>query len=139
MHRSTTAMTFAALGGILASAGCAQHDCREGECGAAPITHIVFVKLNDPSEAATLIRESRETLGQIRGVTALSVGHHLDTGRPTVDGDYDAGLTMGFRTAADYKMYVEHPAHVEFVKKWRPRTKWMRVYDIHDDTRANPT
>ena len=53
-------------------------------------------------------------------------------GRSTVLNDYDVGLYIGFDTEEDYAVYVEHPQHVGYVTKWRPRLAWLKVYDIED-------
>lgn len=100
----------------------------------APISHIVFIKLSDPAEADALLAECDEKLAAIPGVLRYAAGKHLDTGRANVDGDYDAGLYIGFRSEADYAVYVSHPNHVLLVEKWRPRSQWMRVYDVYDPT-----
>lgn len=108
-----------------------------GGCTSAPsprpvaaISHVVFVDLADPADADALLADARAMLAPIPSVTAYSAGKHLDTGRPTVLGDYDVGMILGFDDAAGLNAYVIHPDHVAFVERWRPRLTGLRVYDI---------
>ncbi len=96
----------------------------------AAISHVVFVDLADPADADALLAEARAVLSAIPSVTAFSAGTHLDTGRPTVLGDYDVGMILGFDDTAGLNAYVLHPDHVAFVERWRPRLTGLRVYDI---------
>lgn len=96
----------------------------------AAISHVVFVDLADPADADALLADARAMLAPIPSVTAYSAGKHLDTGRPTVLGDYDIGMILGFDDAAGLNAYVVHPDHVAFVERWRPRLTGLRVYDI---------
>ena len=101
----------------------------------ALISHVVFFKLQDPSGAPALIDACDDMLSGIPGVVSYAAGRHIDTGRPTVDGDYDVGLYIGFDSEDAYAGYVDHPQHVALVNEWKPRLAWLRVYDIHDPTR----
>lgn len=115
--------------------GCASSGA-SGPAYPPTISHVVLAKLNNPGDAVTLFNESREKLSGIPGVRFYAQGPHFETGRPTVEKDYDVALLMGFDTPEDYQRYVDHPRHVEFVKTWRPRLQWLRVYDVH--TRSAP-
>ena len=97
-------------------------------------SHAVLLKLEDPSERAALLADCDAMLPGIPGVSSYAAGRHLDVGRPTVDGDYDIGLYIGFETEADYAGYVDHPDHVAFVEAWKPRLAWIRVHDVLDET-----
>ena len=105
---------------------------RSGEAGSHQSP--AFFKLKNPADADELVRDCDRKLATIRGVVSYYAGKHLDVGRATVDGDYDVGLYVGFMTEADYAEYVEHPAHIEVVRKWRPRWRWIRVHDVLDIT-----
>ncbi|MCZ6734370.1 MAG: Dabb family protein [Phycisphaerales bacterium] len=113
-----------------------------GACAASPtgparparINHLAFFKLKNPADADELVRDCDRKLATIRGVVSYYAGKHLDVGRATVDGDYDVGLYLGFMTEADYAGYVQHPAPIEVVRKWRPRWRWIRVHDVLDRT-----
>ena len=99
----------------------------------ARINHVVFFKLQDPSDTAELIDDCDEKLASIPGVVAYFAGPHLDTGRSTVDSDYDVGLYVGFMTEAAYRGYVEHPSHIEVVAKRKPSLERLLVRDIIDE------
>ena len=118
-----------------ADAPTSRADARASAPRPALISHVVFFKLQDPSGAPALIDACDTMLSEIPGVVSYAAGRHIDTGRPTVDGDYDVGLYIGFDTEDAYAAYVDHPQHVELVNEWKPRLAWLRVYDIHDPTR----
>ena len=100
----------------------------------ARINHVVFFKLQDPNDTAELIDDCDSKLASIPGVVSYFAGPHLETGRSTVDSDYDVGLYVGFMTEAAYRGYVEHPSHIEVVAKWRPALESLLVRDILDET-----
>lgn len=100
----------------------------------ARISHIVLVKLKNPADAPALIADSDAKLARIPGVTAYACGRHLDMGRPTVIHDYDVGLYVGFDSTEDYAVYVDHPDHKALVAEWKPKSEWLHVYDVLDET-----
>ena len=100
----------------------------------ARINHVVFMTLKDPAQADALVKACDAELAPIPGVTSYFAGTHLDTGRATVDADYDVGLYLGFNTEEAYSGYVEHPAHVAFVEAWKPKLELLLVRDILDET-----
>jgi hypothetical protein len=100
----------------------------------ARINHVVFMTLKDPAHADALVEACDAELASIPGVTSYFAGKHLDTGRPTVDADYDVGLYLGFDTEEAYSGYVEHPAHVAFVEAWLPQLELLLVRDVLDET-----
>lgn len=120
------ALTFVTIGGCAATSPSAPRPAR--------ISHVVLVKLTDPADAPALLADSDAMLAGIPGVTAYAAGTHLETGRATVDADYSVGLYIGFESEAAYAGYVDHPAHVAYVAKWRPRLEWLRIYDVLDET-----
>ncbi len=117
--------------GVVALGGCAGAD---GDVAPAPgrINHVVFFKLLDPAGADELITACDTMAGEIPVIVSSYAGRHVDTGRDTVDGDYDVGFYVGFDSEASYAAYVEHPAHQELVAIWGPRLQWWRVYDVLD-------
>ncbi|MBX3321954.1 MAG: Dabb family protein [Phycisphaeraceae bacterium] len=119
-----------ALIGALAVGGCSS----SGPARPAMISHVVLIELSDPSLAGALIADCDRHLTDIKEVRSYASGQHLDTGRATVQSDYDVGLYIGFDSVEDYARYVEHPLHVELVDRWRSRIARMRVYDIGDPT-----
>lgn len=98
----------------------------------AMIGHIVFVELANPSDFHEILHDADWMLGTIPTVSTFAAGKHLDTGRSTVRGDYDLAIYLGFENEADLNMYVVHSSHVDFVNKWKPRLKALRVYDMLD-------
>ncbi|HRQ72396.1 MAG TPA: Dabb family protein [Phycisphaerales bacterium] len=100
----------------------------------AVINHVVFFKLKDSADAARLIDDCDRRLARIPGITSYFCGSHIDTGRPTVETEYDVAFYVGFDTLKDYAAYVDHPLHVAVVAEWRPRFEWIKVYDVHDET-----
>ena len=96
---------------------------------------MVFFKLKDPAEAQALIHDCDARLSVIPGIVSYYAGKHLDTGRTTVDDNYDVGFYVGFMTIEDYQGYIEHPNHQAVVSEWRPRLEWLRVHDVLDETR----
>jgi hypothetical protein len=115
-------------------AGCASTPPARGPSRPARINHVVFFKLTDPDHADELIRDCNSMLVTVPGIVSSYAGTHLDTAREGVDPDYDVGFYVGFMSDADYQTYLDHPAHLEVVKKWRPRLERLRVYDVLDDT-----
>ncbi len=98
------------------------------------INHPVFFKLNNPEDASALIAQCDRELSTIPGITAYYCGRPLDTGRSSVDLDFDVGLFVAFDSEDDYMNYVAHPLHRKLVEEWRDRLQWLRVHDIVDPT-----
>ncbi len=100
----------------------------------ARINHVAFFELNDPKDAGELIRDCNSMLTTVPGIVSSYAGTHLDTTREGVQSDYHVGFYVGFMSEADYRTYLDHPAHLEIVKKWRPRLRRLQVYDVVDET-----
>jgi len=134
----------AGIAAALAGAGCCCTGCQTGDWGAqgigsraprpAAVNHIVFFKLNDSGDSEELIADCDASLARIEGIVSYYCGRHLDIGRSNVVADYDVGFYVGFDTKEAYEAYLADEAHVRAVEKWRPRTQWMRVYDVLDPT-----
>jgi hypothetical protein len=133
-----------AVGMLLMLAGCAKgqrstdvaHSAR-GSQSAAPrpamISHVVFAKLIDSSQADELILACDAQLATIPGVVSYACGKHLDTGRgERVIADYDVGLYLGFDTQAALEAYGTHPQHLAILNEWQPRLQWLRIHDFVD-------
>jgi hypothetical protein len=118
--------------------------CLLSSCAATPrsaiptrparINHVVIFTLNDPQDARELIRDCDSMLTTVPGIVSSYAGTHLDTVREGVQSDYHVGFYVGFMKEADYQTYLDHPAHLEIVKKWRPHLRRLQVYDVVDDT-----
>ena len=94
------------------------------------INHVVFIKLDDPGDAGALMDDCDRLLPTIPGVHGYWCGQHGEYGRPTVDGDYDVALYVGFTSGDEYATYVDHDNHVELVQSWKPKFEWIRVHDV---------
>lgn len=103
-----------------------------GACASqpAPIQHVVLAQLKNPADAAALLADSDLTLSQLPGVASYTSGTHLDIGRAGIDSNYSAALVIGFESVEDYRRYLDHPAHIALVERWKPKTEWLRIYDI---------
>lgn len=98
----------------------------------APLAHIVFFTLAEPSEAnrAQLIEGCKKHLVNHDGVVHFSVGVNApEYDRAVNDRDYDMALHLIFATAADQDVYQTHPRHQEFIKECKPLWKKVRVFD----------
>ncbi|HMN95458.1 MAG TPA: Dabb family protein [Phycisphaerales bacterium] len=127
-----------ALLGALAlavAAGCASPRGEPLPPSPGEIVHVVLVKLNDPSEGPALIDDANRRLATIAGMTTWLAGEHRELGRTGVVQDYDVGFAMGFDDDEAYLAYLDHPAHVAFVERWRPRSQWLRIYDLGEAPR----
>ena len=100
----------------------------------AAINHVVFFTLNDSSRAAELIADCDRRIAGIPGVESYFCGRHVDTGRESVDSNYDVGFYVGFDSFEDYARYVEHPEHKALVEDWQPHLREMLVRDVYDVT-----
>jgi hypothetical protein len=97
------------------------------------IAHIVFIELNNPGDYDEILRDSEAMLSTIPGVSTYHAGAHLDTGRSTILDDYDLAIILGFESEADLAHYVAHEQHIEYVTKWKPKLRVLRVYDVLDE------
>lgn len=98
----------------------------------AMIGHIVLIQLDNPADFHDLLHDADWMLGTIPTVDSYAAGKHLDTGRSTVSSDYDMAIYLGFKSERDLAIYVAHQQHVEFVNKWKPKLRSLRVYDMLD-------
>ncbi|MFG0259120.1 MAG: Dabb family protein, partial [Phycisphaerales bacterium JB041] len=69
-------------------------------------------------------------LGPIPGVTSLTCGRHLETGRSIVLSDYDVGVSVGLASEAAYQDYLAHPKHLELLDRWGSTIASYRIFDI---------
>ena len=112
--------------------GCVSAPSR-GAPSPQPIAHIVFIKLDDPSDSDEIFADSESMLSTIPSVSTYHAGAHLDTGRSTILSDYDLAIILGFESESDLAQYVAHEQHIEYVEKWKPRLRALRVYDVLDE------
>ena len=96
----------------------------------APINHVVLITLENPADAAEMLADNHLLTG-ISSVRSFWAGTPLDIGRGApVDGNYTVGLNVGFDDVDGYENYLAAPAHVAYVKKWKPRWKAVRIFDV---------
>jgi hypothetical protein len=106
---------------------------RAGAVRPVLIHHVVLFRLKDPVDASALIADCDRLIAAIPVVASYGCGRHHEVGRPNIEDDYDVALLIGFSNDEDYATYVAHPSHVELVESWRPRLRWLRVYDVLDE------
>ena len=139
MNAARHALPALALASILA--GCeatpeAASLARRDDLDTPGITHVVLVQLKDPSRTAELVADCDRALPGIPGVAGYSCGVPLDMGRSNVSGDYDVGIYVGFRGAAEYRAYLEDPGHLALVERWREGWKAVRIFDVVEGVAA---
>lgn len=105
----------------------------------APLLHLVYFRLVDPSQAEALLDDSERLLMPIPTVVSYAAGRHVDIGRDSVEDDYDVALLVGFRDVAGYRAYLQHPRHLELLAIWKERLAGITIYDVGDEPRGGPS
>ncbi len=103
-----------------------------GPARPAPILHLVYFHLENPALAEDLLRDCQQQLSVIPGVVSYAAGMHLETGRDSVDGDYDLALLVGFDDTEAYQGYLVHANHLELLATWRGRISSYTIHDVLD-------
>lgn len=129
IFRSSVAIPFAL---VLAAGlgGCCNTPFARKSADASNLNHVVLISLQDPADAARCAADCRVMLAGIEAVETIWVGTPVDTGRDSVDGEYEVGLCVGFRTTDDLQAYLQDPRHLELVSVWRPRAARFRIFDV---------
>lgn len=91
--------------------------------------HTVLIWADDEADMGVLIAESKEFLEEIDEVQTYFIGTPAMTPRNVVDNSYSALLTMTFDSQEDLKTYLDHPAHVSFLKKHKKHWNRILIYD----------
>lgn len=99
------------------------------------IRHVVLIELADPAELPALVADCDAKLAGIPEVTSYWRGKPVDLGRANVDGNYTLGLTVDFDSLDAYGRYLRHPDHEELVRRWKPKWKAARIFDVGIDPR----
>jgi len=137
MRSDRSGFLLAALAAALAVAatwtGCATGAARRLE--RAPLQHVVLIELADRAELPALRSESDRLIPAIPGVRGYLSGAHIDVGRANVASDYDLAIVVEFDSIDDYRRYLEHPAHLELVRTWKPKWRRATIYDFGADAR----
>lgn len=94
------------------------------------ITHIVFFKLKDRSQAS--LEGVRDLILTLRGKVP-SIGH-LEAGVDVVRGErnYDVALYSRFETMADLDAYRVHPYHQQVVAELKARSESIVAVDYEN-------
>ena len=118
-------MMFVLMAGFF---GCARGP--EKPMAPGTLVHPVYVSLIDPADALELIADCDDRLGDLPMVRSYACGVPMDIGRAEVTADYDVALVVTFEGLDAYRAYLADEDHLWVVKKWRPRTNWMRIHDV---------
>ncbi len=98
----------------------------------APLAHIVFFTLAEPSDAnrSKLVEGCKKYLDGHEGIVYFGVGVNApEYAREVNDRDYDVALHLVFETARHQDVYQTHPRHVKFVEECKGLWKRVRVFD----------
>lgn len=97
------------------------------------LVHTVYFWL-DPDlsgEDRILFLKDLRGLEEIASVNTLEAGTPAATeARPVVDHSYDFGLLVLFDDVPGHDFYSSHELHQEFLKRWKPAFRKVRVYDF---------
>ena len=100
------------------------------------IQHVVLVwfKSGTPEKAVNKVIKETRKLKQIPGIRDLRVGRSVPSQRKIVDDSFDLGIVMSFPDKYTMDRYINHPQHVDFVKKHvKPHVSKIIVYDIREE------
>jgi len=99
---------------------------------AAPLAHMVFFTLAEPSEANRneLVAGCHKHLGDHEGVIYFSVGVMAeDLSREVNDKPFHVALHLVFDSREAHDTYQEHPRHLAFIKENKALWSKVKVYD----------
>lgn len=101
-------------------------------CLAAPLGHMVFFTLAEPSDESrdALVAACHKHLSKHEGATHFSVGVLAeDLDRPVNDRGFHVALHLVFKDRASYKTYADHPRHLKFIDEAHELWSNVRVFD----------
>ncbi len=131
MHMGRLALFFLFSATTLLLTSCCAFKPRcDAPCCIGCVTHVVLVDVADDSDIAAMRADADRLIPTIKGVCGYQCGTPLDIGRAVVTSDYDLGILVQCASVADYKAYLEAPAHQELVAKWRSKWKSSRMFDF---------
>jgi Stress responsive A/B Barrel Domain len=96
------------------------------------LAHNVYFTLHDASEAAQakLVQACKKYLSDHPGTVLFACGTRaLELQRPVNDREFDVGLHLVFKTAADHDAYQIAPRHDQFIAENKDNWKMVRVFD----------
>ncbi len=98
----------------------------------AVLQHTVYFYLNDNISDADKqsFENGLQQLLSIESVYRSEMGKTAATpSRPVTDHEFDYSIFAWFKSMNDYKVYADHPDHLEFIKKYELLWKDVKVYD----------
>jgi hypothetical protein len=107
----------------------------------APYVHAVIfrMKKDAPKDAVEkAIRDCHEMLAKVPSVRSVRAGRPATKGTPDVPKmEYDFGLLVLVDDADGLKEYLEHPLHLQFVKKHGPYfdLEKLQVFDFMNQSK----
>jgi hypothetical protein len=97
-----------------------------------PILHSVFFYLHD-AVSDSEVQAQREAilndLSQIEPVKWIKAGAPFGIERDVVDNAYGMSLHLEVESKSDLDSYQTHPTHLDFVKRFKPNWKAIKVFD----------
>ena len=132
MRRLFSGAWILASATVFVLAACTVGKVPDGPVRPASILHLVYFHLEDPALAEDLLMDCQQQLSVIPGVVSYAAGMHLETGRDSVDGDYDLALLVGFDDTEAYQGYLVHANHLELLATWRSRISSYTIHDVLD-------
>ncbi len=96
------------------------------------ISHMVYFTLSDdsPAKIEALVAGCQEYLTNHPGLEYFSVGTlNPDLSRPVNDRAFHVCLNTVFTDRAAHDAYQVAPRHNEFIEKFKPNWKQVRVFD----------
>jgi len=93
--------------------------------------HTVFFWMNDTvtGEERAEFEKGLNKLGTVPQIRNYFYGRPAGTDREVVDNSWDYSWIVHFSSAEDQNTYQTHPIHLEFIKKYQPLWKEVKVYD----------
>lgn len=134
--RTTALATTALLAGAALAGWLIRSTAAADPAADKPLVHVVLFDLKDDAPAAAaadLVRDAHQMLAEIPVVESVEAGRRAPAPREVHVKDYDVGLYLRLRGAADVSTYLEHPLHVGFAQKHGPNIKRVRVCDFYSE------
>lgn len=123
---------------LLAVIGCQSHTNQEqsgknkSETKADMLQHTVYFYLNEDvtPEQKQQFEQGLKKLLKIPEIYKSELGAPADTEeRDVTDHGYAYAIYTWFETMEDYKVYAEHPDHLDFIDQYSPLWADVKVYD----------